>query len=261
MSHLVQFIQECHQNLLNDSSGETDNARIYLQKRHLTSETIKEHNIGYCHQGQKIPDEIKHYGKGDDEKTKSGYAYFINGRLIIPVYSEFGNAVGLATRKPTFEPGNTWWNLPKPFKKGQHLFLLNKARQAMFKENKVVIVEGYVDALQLYQAGLHHVVAIMGTKLTPRKIGLIARYCDNICICLDVDANQSGQVGQAKAIYALKEYDFYNSISVIDGIPVGEDPDVFVAKNGLEALTSKERKLTSKEIDKIWKEVNADIKH
>jgi len=258
MSHLVQFIQECHQNLLDCNTEETDKARIYLKKRHLTLESVKEHKIGYCHRGQNIPDEIKFYGKKeDDEKTKSGYAYFINGRVIVPVYSESGHAVGFATRKPSFEAGNTWWNLPKPFHKGNHLFLLNKARQAIFNLNKVIIVEGYMDALLLYQEGIKNVVAIMGTNLSHRKIGLIARYCDNICLCLDVDANMSGQVGQEKAIYALKEHDFYNSISMIKGLPEGEDPDVYVAKHGIEELLSKEQQLTSKEIDGIWKQVSS----
>jgi len=262
MSHLVRFIQECHNNLLNDKSSETGNAIDYLKARNLTYDTVKEHKIGYCYEGQVIPDEIKHYGKtSDQERTRSGYSYFINGRIIVPVYSEFGYAVGLATRKPTFEPGNAWWNLPKPFKKGEYLFLLNKTRKSIFNKNKIFIVEGYIDAIQLYQAGLHEVVAIMGTALTPRKIGLIARYCDNICICLDVDENQSGQKGQDKAIFALKEYDFYDSISVIEGIPVGEDPDVYVAKNGLDELLSKERVLASKEINTIWKKIHSQRKH
>ena len=168
MSHLVQFIQECHQNLLDGNTDETAKARLYLKKRHLTDETLKLHNIGYCLKGQDIPDAVKFYGKKEDERTNSGYAYFINGRVTVPVYSEFGHAVGIATRKPTFEDGNTWWNLPKPFKKGQHLFLLNKARQEIFKKNKVVIVEGYMDAILLYQEGLHEVVALMGTKFSPR---------------------------------------------------------------------------------------------
>lgn len=262
MSYLEQFIQECHNNLLADTSEETDRAVIYLKKRHLTLETIKLHNIGYCHKGQKIPDEIKYYGKKDDEeKTKSGYAYFINSKLIVPIYSEFGELVAFATRAPSFEPGNTWWNLPKPFKKGQHLFLLDKARQEMFRKNKVVLVEGYIDAIQLFQAGLHEVVALMGTKLSPRKIGLLARYCDNICLCLDVDENQSGQKGRDKAIYDLEEYDFYNSISMIKGLPIGEDPDIYVAKHGLDALLYKEVKLTQKEIGNIWKQVGSNMKH
>ena len=260
MSQLDQFVKECHHNLINDGSEETNAARIYLKKRNINSDTLITHQVGYCHRGQYIPDEVKYYGvRDDEERSKSGYAFFMNGRLIVPVYSEFGDVVGLATRKPTFEPGNSWWNLPKPFKKGQHLFLLDKARKAMFDKNRVVIVEGYIDALQLYQAGLQEVVAIMGTKLTPRKIGLIARYCDNICLCLDVDANMSGQKGQQKAIYALREHDFYDTISVIDGIPVGEDPDIFVAKNGLNALLSMERELSSIEIEKIWKEVRSQL--
>jgi DNA primase len=262
MSHLVKFIQECHNNLLTNHSDEVDRAIIYLKKRHLTLKTIEYNNIGYCLRDQYIPDEIKYYGKEEDEERSfSGYSYFIAGRIVVPVYSEFGIAVGLATRAPSFEEGNTWWNLPKPFYKGNHLFLLNRARKEIFRKNKAIIVEGYIDAIKLNQEGLHEVVALMGTQLSPRKIGLLARYCDNICICLDVDANQSGQVGQEKVIYALKEYDFYNSISIIENLPEGEDPDIFVAKNGVNALLSKERQLTAKEIELIWNKVKSNMKH
>jgi len=261
MSYLVQFIQECHDNLLS-SNNEANKALEYLQKRNLKTETIKTHQIGYCYKKQVLSDGIKYYGKDDKdiEGSDNGYGYFINGRIIVPIYSEFGIAVGIATRKPSFEPGNTWWNLPKPFKKGEYLFLLDKTRKDIFADNKVTLVEGYIDAIILRQEGLKSVVAIMGTTLSARKAGLIARYCDNICLCLDVDANMAGQKGQSKAIYVLKEFDFYNSISVIEDLPVGEDPDIFVANNGLDALLSKERPLSSKEINKIWKRARDEMK-
>jgi len=260
MSHLVQFIQECHDNLLASDNKEVEAAQEYLQKRHLKPETIHLHQIGYCCKKQILPDEIKYYGKDGDCSSEKGYGYFINGRVIVPVYSEFGIAVGFATRKPSFEEGNTWWNLPKPFKKGEHLFLLDKTRKEIFAGNKVTLVEGYMDAIILHQEGLKAVVAIMGTNLSSRKIGLIARYCDNICLCLDVDANMSGQKGQDKAVYVLKEFDFYDSISVVESLPVGEDPDIFVAKKGIKALLSNERKLSPKEINKIWKSVKVKLK-
>ena len=260
MSHLVQFINECHSNLVNGRDSETDQARKYLSNRYVKPDTMAFHKIGYCYKKQDIPDEVKFYGKNLDNLTDKGYAYFMAGRIIVPVYSEFGIAVGLATRKPSSEPGNTWWNLPNPFKKGEHLFLLNKTRKDIFRNNKVFIVEGYMDAIILHQEGLREVVAIMGTSLSPRKIGLIARYCDNITLCLDVDANMSGQKGQDKAIYALREFDFYDSISVIDGLPVGEDPDVFVIQHGLNDLLCKEKKLTQKEIDIVWKKIKISTK-
>jgi len=255
MSHLNQFIQHCHNNL-NLRNTEVDRANIYLREtRGINKDSIRLHKIGYCLKDDEIPNEIKFYGKevkeGDD-----GYSYFITGRLIVPVYDEFGKAVGFATRKPTTEPGNSWWNCP--FKKGNHLFLLDKSRQDIFKGNKIYLVEGYVDALVLHQYGLKGTVSLMGTKLSPRKVGLIARYCDNVCICLDVDENKAGQNAQKKIIHDLRNFDFCESISVIEGLPTGVDPDDYVIKNGLKDLLAMERKLSESEIIKIYKEVEAD---
>jgi len=253
-NHLLLFIDECHKTLLEESCGEVRDARKYLQKRNLSKESIIIHKIGYCPIDTKIPNEIKFYGRDMGDPSDNGYSYFINGRLIVPVFSEFGKNAWFATRKPTFDKGETWWNLPKPFHKGNHLFLLDKTRKNIFENNKIYVVEGYMDALLLYQEGLPSVVGLMGTHLSPRKIGLISRYCNDICLCLDVDENQSGQKALEKAIYTLKEFGFYESLSVIDQLPIGEDPDEYVVKNGLKKFMSLEKKLSNTEIKNICKQ-------
>jgi DNA primase len=256
MSHLNQFIKHCHDNLLHSKDTEVANANDYLAKRNIKPESILLHSIGYCSHKDIIPNEIAFYGKEEKDVgvNGKGYSYFIKGRLIVPVYSEFGLIVGFATRTPSFEPGNTWWNLSKPFHKSNHLFMLDKARQHVFKNDKIYLVEGYIDAILLYQEGLKGIVGLMGTNLSPRQVGLISRYCSNICLCLDVDKNNSGQKAQGKAIYSLKKFDFYESLSVVDGLPVGEDPDVFVTQHGLPELLKMERKLSGTEINRIYRE-------
>ena len=257
MSYLNQFVRQCHSNLLSNGSSEIREALGYLTKRGIKPSTIEKHLIGYCPNSQSVPNEICYYGKDSYSGSGKGFAYFIKGRIVIPIYSEFGNIEGFATRKPSFEPGNTWWNISKPFHKGNHLFLLDSARKSIFDKNKVYLVEGYMDALYLSQEGLDNVVSLMGVYLTPRKVALIARYCNNICMCLDVDKNQAGQKAQNKAIYTLNKFDFYESISVIDDLPEGQDPDEFVAEKGMKTFLEKERQLTSAEITKICKEVRA----
>lgn len=257
MSYLNQFVRQCHSNILNKGSSEIRAALDYLHKRKITDSTIEKHLIGYCPSLQNVPNEICFYGKNciSYNGNGQGFSSFIKGRVIVPIYSEFNILEGFATRTPSFEAGNSWWNISKPFHKGNHLFLLNTARKSIFDKNKVYLVEGYMDALYLSQEGLDNVVSIMGIYLTPRKVSLVARYCNNICICLDVDKNQSGQKAQNKIIAILNKFGFYESISVIDGIPEGEDPDEFVAKNGIDVFLGKERKLTESEITKISKEV------
>ena len=244
------FVKMCHLELLDGTSDETSGAVDYLKSRHLSKASVELHKIGYCPRSAYVPDEVSTYGselRGKDWNLSG----FIKGRLVVPVMDEFGKIVGIATRTPSFEKGNTWWNSPKPFYKGNHLFMLNKARTSTFKNNKIYIVEGYMDAFLLYQAGLKNVVGLMGTALTLRKISLVRRYCNDICLCFDVDENDSGQKAKAKSMALLKSFEMDGNISVISDLPVGSDPADFIAKNNLDALLDMELLLSDKDIADI----------
>jgi len=246
---LREFIRDCHDLLINGSNSEIDTASVYLEeRRHLNHQTINTHNIGYCPKGFRIPSEIRSYGK--DENEACDYSRYIQGRIVVPIFDEFGTAVGIGTRKPTTEKGHSWWNLSRPFQKGHHLFLLNLARSKIFNANKVYLVEGYMDALVLNQFGITNVVAIMGTTLSLRHVSLIARYCDNVCICFDVDMNRSGQKGTNKSVQVLNRFGFCNSISILD-LPVGVDPDEFIIRNGKESFLERENILDRAKIREI----------
>jgi len=261
MAYLNQFVQKCHRNLLQDDTPECDNARAYLAKRNVKDHTLSLHTIGYCLSDEKIAPEVEYYGV--DRKRDShhrGFGYFMRERIIVPIYSEFNRLIGFATRKPSFQDGNTWWNLARPFRKNNHLFMLDKARKEIFKSNKAYIVEGYMDAIILYQEGLKEVVGLMGTILSPRKIGLIARYCDSICLCMDQDKNQAGQKAQEKSLCALREFDFYDSVYAVDSLPVGEDPDEYITRNGKDEFCKLERRIDPKEINSVYKKFLANNK-
>jgi len=135
------------------------------------------------------------------------------------------------------------------------LFLMDKARVSMYSNNRVYVVEGYVDALTLYQNGLKNVVALMGTALTTRKLALISRYCNNVCFCFDVDENESGQKASDTSIILVNKYSFCDDIAVIDSIPVGNDPDSYVRKFGLDSYLKHERVLHEKDIRLISKRI------
>lgn len=261
---LDSFVKNCNSVLIGKDNDDISNVMDYLQFRGLTEESVKLYNIGYCPVDMAIPDEISHFGSefrefevGEDRRDLS---FFLSGRLIIPVYDEFDECVGLATRKPTFKKGETWWNLPTPFYKGKHLYLLNKARRSMIEKNKVYLVEGYMDALYLRQEKLQNTCGIMGTALTLRKIGLLSRYCSNICICFDVDKNNAGQEAAHKAICQLHRLNFCDSISIINTLPVGVDPDEYVRKNGLDSFLAHEKILNDNDIREICEEVAKSIK-
>ena len=251
---LKEFILECHNNLINVKDQEVEVALEYLTKRNLLNTSMVSHKIGYCSKATTLSESIRFYGQENSEDSKKwDMSSFIKGRLIIPIFSEFGKVVGFATRIPSTLPGNTWWNTP--FKKSNHIFLFNHTRKETFDQNKIYLVEGYMDALILLQHGLKNVGCIMGTALPSRKIGLIARYCNNVCLCFDTDKNQAGQNAQKAAIATLKKFDFCDKISIIDNLPIGEDPDVYVVKYGLESFLGLEHILKAIEIKKICKKI------
>lgn len=260
---LVDFIKLCHMHLVSSSEDrELQVAQEYLKSRNLLANSIKSVKIGYASSTISLPDEVKYFGeeyRKDEDGKRWDMSSYINGKIIVPVYSEFDGLVGLATRKPSSEKGNTWWNLPTPFKKGNHLFLLNLARKSIFEKNKVYVVEGYMDALLLWQSGLTNVVSLMGTALTSRKLALLVRYCNNVCLCFDTDENEAGQRANDLAIATIKKFDFCEAISTIQ-LPVKEDPDVYVVKNGLSGFLALENTLKDTDIEKICRKV-AKQKH
>lgn len=254
---LSKFIDKCHTTLGRNDSREVNNAFDYLTERKLNKRTLTHHKIGYCPWDAKIPTAIKEIGKAPDSKRNVDYSYCIRGRIIVPIFSEFGIPVAFATRRPTFEQGYSWWNTP--FTKGNHLFLLDKARRHVFDGNMIHIVEGYIDALMLWQEGLKTVVGLMGTKLTFRKVGLIARYCNNVCFCLDTDKNNSGQKAKNKSVAIMHKLSCYEDLASID-LPLpddadSEDPANFVCQHGIDEYLKLQKTMPISEIRDICQKV------
>lgn len=126
------------------------------------------------------------------------------------------------------------------FKKGQTLFALDHAREAIAKTKTVIVVEGYFDAIALHQAGLTHAAATLGTALTSDHVHTLRRFASNVVLLFDPDA--------AGVRAALKGLDlFVNSglgVKVVT-LPVGEDPDTYVRKEGPEGFARLEEQAPS----------------
>lgn len=126
------------------------------------------------------------------------------------------------------------------FKKGQTLFALDHAREAMARTKTVIVVEGYFDAIALHQAGLTHTVATLGTALTSDHVQVLRRFASKVVLLFDPDA--------AGVRAALRGLDlFVNSglgVKVVT-LPAGEDPDTYVRKEGLDAFLRLEEQAPS----------------
>ena len=249
-NQLLKFVQKCCNTLTDGDSEESRKAIEYLsQTRGIPKDDFGRFLLGYCPKLSILPPEVRQFGNELlEDNAQRDLTRCIVSRIVLPICDEFGECVGLATRPPESGPDCTWWNLPAPFYKGHYLYLLDKARKAAFTNNKIYIVEGYMDAITLYLHGLHNVVAVMSTKLSHRQCALMARYCANVCVCFDVDANESGQKGTDRAVAILHRVGVFKLISVIDGLPVKEDPDSYVKKNGLESFLNLEKHLTGNQL-------------
>lgn len=245
MSHVNTFINQCHCNLYNGTDFALQGIEYLTQKRGLLEETIKARLLGICHEDFELPDSIRYYGQLEDDEEKRDFSKFILGRIIVPIHDEFGYVVAFATRSIR-DDGTTWWNTPFP--KSNHLFLLGKSKRKIFESNKVYLVEGYMDAIVLQQCGIENAVAVMGTNLSLRQIGLLSRYCSNVCFSFDVDKNSSGQKAQKKSIIEINRFKIFDELSIICGLPEGVDPDEFILKYGKNQFLSGEKILEEKEI-------------
>jgi len=179
---------------------EAARAREYLARRGLSSETILRFQLGYslpawdalrAHLTGRgfTPAELVRAGLLVEREDGSTYDRF-RDRLMIPIRDPHGATVGFGARTLEAEGVPKYINSPQTplFDKGRLLFGLDMARDAIRREECVVIVEGYMDVMQAHQAGFGNVVAQMGTALTETQVRLLKRYTRRLILALDPDA-------------------------------------------------------------------------
>ena len=229
-------------NLLNDAEGEI--AREYFQKRNLKVQTMRAFGLGYAHNGyenlvnflkEKNIDLEKAVQLGVIGRNKDGRVFDkLPGRIIFPIFSPNGRVVAFAGRKlREDDSGGKYINSPESliYIKGRILYGLSHAKDEIRKLDKAIIVEGYMDLISLYQAGVKNVVAVSGTALTDDQAQLLSRYTKNVVLLFDADT--AGIKASMRSIEILLKRDFDVKISTL---PKGEDPDSYVNKFGKEAF-------------------------
>lgn len=229
-------------NLLNDEEGEI--ARNYFQKRNIKIQTMRSFGLGYALNGwenlvsylkQKNIDLEKAVQLGLIGRNNDGRVFDkLAGRIIFPIFSPNGRVVAFAGRKlREDDSGGKYINSPESliYVKGRILYGLSHAKDDIRKLDKAIIVEGYMDLISLYQAGVKNVVAVSGTALTDDQVQLLSRYTKNVTLLFDADT--AGIKASMRSIEILLRRDFEVKISTL---PKGEDPDSYVNKFGKEAF-------------------------
>lgn len=210
-------------------------ARLYLQKRNLGSTTIKKFGLGYSmSSGDKLTEYLNSKGFSEDILLKSGLVIKgrngmferFKGRIMFPILDVRGNVIGFGGR--VMDDSNPkYMNSPETvvYNKRNTLYGLNFAKNS--GEHKVVIVEGYLDAITLYQSGITNVVASLGTALTENQGRLLKKYYDEIIISFDADT-----AGKNAALRGLDLLDEIGCNVKVLSIPDKKDPDDYIKAHG-----------------------------
>ncbi|ERM93218.1 DNA primase [Caldanaerobacter subterraneus subsp. yonseiensis KB-1] len=219
-------------------SEEGVKALEYLKSRGLSSTTIKKFGIGYAPSNDDLLNFLKEKGYKENFLSKAGLVVYKSGkyydrfkdRVMFPIIDVRGNVVGFGGRALD-DSLPKYLNTPETeiFKKGKTLFAINFAKKT--QDDKFIIVEGYMDAISLHQAGIDCAVASLGTALTEDQARLIKRYKKNVVIAYDAD--EAGVNATLRGLDILEKLNI--NIKVLS-IPEGKDPDEFIKKEGSEAF-------------------------
>ena len=228
-------------------------AREYLTTRGVTPETVAKFRIGYA------PDDFNdmrdrlqaHFNdeamrasglfsssEKDDEGAPTGplYARF-RKRITFPIASEQGRTIAFTARAleaadDKGRPVAKYLNSPETllYTKGNTLFNLDKAKGDMRTHDFALLVEGQMDCISVYVAGIKNVLATSGTAFTENQVRLLSRFTKRVVVNFDPD--QAGSTAAEKSIVLLTEEGFEVKVIALEG---GLDPDRFVREQGIQA--------------------------
>ncbi|MDJ0556559.1 MAG: DNA primase [Microcoleaceae cyanobacterium MO_207.B10] len=238
---ILAMANSFYQHALRQPQGKV--ALDYLQSsRQITAETIQQFQLGYAPNGWETIYSYLVEQKGFSvelvEKAglilprKSGGSYYdrFRDRLMIPINDVQGRVIGFGGRTLSDEQPK-YLNSPETelFDKGKILFALDKAKTAISKHDKVVVVEGYFDVIALHAAGINNVVASLGTALSLVQVKQLLRYTESKQIILNFDADRAGIQATNRAIGEIEKLAYSGEVQLkIVNISDGKDADEFL---------------------------------
>ncbi len=218
-------------------SEEGKAALDYLKNRGLSQKTVNKFGMGFAPNAwHDLTDELVKQGFSHNDliqaglirRGNNGYFDFFRNRVMVPIIDVRGNVIAFGGRvlddsKPKYlNTGDTL-----VYKKTNELFSLNNAKDS--GEDSLILCEGYMDVISMYQAGFKNAVAGCGTALTNEQVKLISRYSNEIVLAYDAD--EAGQKAVSKALVLLKNSDLKVRVPILK---YGKDPDEIIKNVGVE---------------------------
>ncbi|MBV9671400.1 MAG: DNA primase [Verrucomicrobia bacterium] len=237
-----------HRNLLRTRAAE--HAREYLRTRGINIETAKKWQLGYApNEWTALTDWARKSGFSHEELVDSGLVKLreendrnsipydrFRDRLIFPISNDIGEVIAFSGRVLRVDSaGGKYVNSPETalFTKGSVLYGLDKAKRAIAKSQTAVILEGQIDLIMAFEAGIQNVVAPQGTALTERHGNLLRRFAEQAILFFDSDS--AGQKAAERAYQTLLSAGMQVRVGEL---PPGDDPDSLIRFSGIDTFRS-----------------------
>jgi DNA primase len=224
-------------------------ARREIEARMVSAETMAVFRYGYAPAGgrdtlvarfasKKVPRELQLRSGLIQERDGGRLVDRFRNRLMIPIARDSGAVVAFGGRALEEGQAPKYLNSPETpiYTKGRTLYGLDVTKGAIRKHNYCVLVEGYFDLAQVWQAGVHPVVAVSGTALTQTQARLLKRFATKVVLSFDPDT--AGQNAAAKSSELLVAEGFQVNVALL---PAGSDPDAFIRRSGGQAYVERLR--------------------
>jgi DNA primase len=237
-TEILDSANEYYQSLLNSNQ----NAASYLRERGVYESSIEKFGIGYAPDSNSTINFLKSRFFDMQDSVKLGiigsdnsrfYARFIE-RITFPIHSANGSIVGFGGRTISGHQAK-YVNSPETplFNKSRLLYAYHHAKQKIYKENEIIITEGYLDVIMLHQAGFDNAVATLGTALTNEHLPLLRKGQPRVVMAYDGD--KAGRAAALKASKLLSASGFNGGVVLFEG---GLDPADMVNSGAVEQLSN-----------------------
>ena len=230
-----------HETLFSDRGQK---AKEYLLNRGLNEDSLKLFKVGFVpEESSYLFNSIKSKNYDKEIMEKSGLFGFsksktydrFRSRIMFPISNTAGKIIAFGGRIFEKDDPAKYMNSPETplYKKSEVFYGLDITREAIRKKESAILVEGYTDLIQLYQAGVKNVVAVSGTAFTERHVNQIRRFTSKVYLCYDGDL--AGKNAARKAGYSLLKGGIDSKVIVI---PDGLDPDDWINRDGKNEFVS-----------------------
>jgi DNA primase len=225
-----------YHNLLINSAAAA-RAKSYLERRGLTPQTIADFQLGYAPDSRDV---LKNYlkEKGHSEETTTTAGLLIKGedgriydrfrgKLMIPIHDIKGRVTGFGARVLD-DSLPKYVNSPQSptFDKSSTLYGIDRAAAAIRKQDRAIIMEGYMDVIMAHQEGVNEAVASMGTAITEKQVNILKKLSHHLLLALDADT-----AGEEAVLRTVGYENILNAEMRVIILPEGKDPDEVIKED------------------------------